>query len=175
MSKPNDDKPVRYGLSDEQRNNIVMSFIFAYMDSKVTVSLPSSEALETPVGQEFLKALGRIQGVDTGQWSPIELELYTQSFFTKTFEMASGALPTSDEEKRKAVNQLFGLLVGLRLSEGLKGEFIGVATLESKLAGLEEKVRELDGSLGELRLLVRTVLGGGGTSGGTSGGGTGSQ
>lgn len=158
MSKPND-KPLRFGLSDEQRNNIVVSFIIAYMDGKVTVTLPKAEVIETPVGQEFLKALGRIQGVDTGQWSPMELELYVQDLFTKTFKMASGDLPTSGEEKRKAVNQLFDLLAGLRLGGGLKGEFIGVATLESKLADLEEKVGDIDGSLKELRLFIRSVLG----------------
>jgi hypothetical protein len=158
MSKPTDDKPPRYGLSDEQRNNIVMSFIYAYMDGKVTVSLPDAEGLATPAGQDFLNALGRIQGVDTGQWSPMELEVYVQDFFTKIFMMASGDLPPSGEEKRKAVNQLFELLARMRLSGGLKGEFIGVATLESRLADLEAKVDDIDESLGQLRLLINNVL-----------------
>jgi hypothetical protein len=166
MSKPSDEKaPASFGLSDQGRNNIVVSFIMAYLDQKVTVDFPTPATMRRD--QEFLDALRSKLGVNVEQWTTTDLELAVKDYFMTRFKMAAGSPATAPEEKRKAVNELFDFIAYLRIGDNIKGEFIGVATLESKLADLEEKVAKHDESLGELRLIIRTLLGGG-VGGGTS-------
>lgn len=163
MSKASDEEtPVNFGLSDQDRNNIVVSFIKAYLDGKVKVTFPTADEIRED--SEYQDALGRKYGVDMTQWTASDLQLAAQNEFRTRFRMAAGSSTISTEERRKAINSLFDLIPILREGNKLEGEFIGVATLESKLAGLEERVDGLDELLKELRLYMRALLGNGGAA-----------
>ncbi len=148
--------PSSLGLTDEMRNNIVVSFIIAYMDTKVQLDFPRADFIKkNPDLIRFLE-------IETGtqvdkELGPLEIEQKLISDFKKNFSIASRSIPADDDQIKQAVNTIYDWLITLRIGDRLKGEYIGVATLQSRLENVETEVKSVKGMLNELLFLERNV------------------
>jgi hypothetical protein len=155
MSGPHQEKPPRFGISDEERSNIVVSFIKAFLDSKVKFEPMEAEEFTG----ELLRAVKAQYGDDYTKVDPAQLAMILKMQILKLIEIIMGSQEADPQEKKKATNDLFGMIVSARLSDRIHGEFIGVSTYESRLKDAEDRIERLSALMQELQTGFRNLSG----------------
>jgi hypothetical protein len=88
VSTPRDDKSsTQIGLSDEERNSIVVSFIKALIDNKVKVHLVTAEEIRQEKGRQA--AMKELHGLNMKRWSPEAVALWTEERFATVLRIAA--------------------------------------------------------------------------------------
>lgn len=146
MDKGAQEKVTSHLFSEEERRNIVRSFIEAYVRGTVKIHYPTKEEAEL-YKEELQAVLGEI---DT---SKVEFE--SKDTFSKQVLIATGAWKATQNGVQDAIDTLFHRILAFRQSERIEGEFLQAPNLQSRLASLEEKVAEIERLLEELQNLIR--------------------
>jgi len=135
MDKGAQEKVISPLFSVEERNNIVRSFIEAYIRGAVQISFPTREEAEKHK-KEFEAAFGR-------KIDPLSVELSSKDTFERLISTATGALKATESEIQEAIDNLFSLIISYRQGDRIKGEFLEVPNFQRRLSSLEEKVANI--------------------------------
>jgi len=126
-------------FSQEERHNIVRSFIWSYITGSVKIAFPTEAELRDPVTKEKLLEVG-IQDIENS----------TKTLFRELMMMSSGAAKATQDQVDTAINRLFGLIFNLRNGHRLEGILIK-PEVESRVDSLEERVSGIEKLFEELR------------------------
>jgi ABC-type transporter Mla subunit MlaD len=138
MDKGTQEKVTSPLFSDEECRRIVRSFIEAYIRGAVEVELPA------PGDEDLL-----------GEMIDGKALVDIKNKFTSLLSTAAGAVKSTEAEMQQAISQIFSLISSLRLSSRLKGEFLPLSNVDSRLGSLEERTANIERLLEELQNLIR--------------------
>lgn len=152
MDKGTQEKVASRLFSDEQRQNIMRSFIEGYIRGSVNVNFPTREEFQRD--PDLLAAYVKFYELDT-KATPIQVESVVKEAFANEIGIASGAIEARPEEVTQAMGNLFTDILRFRNAGRLKGEFFQVSDFESKIKSLEDRVSNIEQLLEELQNLIR--------------------
>jgi len=147
MDKGEEEKVISPLFSVEERNNIVRSFIEAYIRGAVKIAFPTKKEIEHYKPD--------IEAVSGKKVDAVALEDQSKGLFERLFSTAAGALKATQDEMQNAIDKLFTWIIILRQGERIEGEFLQIPNLQSRLSSLEERVANIERLLEELQNLIR--------------------
>jgi len=143
------DKPSIF--SQKQINAIVKEFITAYIRGNIKIKL--KDATEYFREAKFAK---REISVDVA----IAQEVATKKPFIDLVSVCSGSRQATFEERQLAINELFEMIVRLRSSDRIDGNFMPSlsAEIEKRLSTLEQDLNETNNLVKEIVEYLRNRL-----------------
>lgn len=143
-----------------ERYDIVLSFIKALLGGQVSMSSPTPEEL-MKFRDDFgplANANELVKGVDLTKIDERQLWWIQNENIDKRVAIILGTTQAKDEERKKAVDDMLMMIWKYRGGERIKGEFLAIPNIESRLKTVEEEVSSHHGALEELKILFRNLL-----------------
>lgn len=133
-------------FSQEEIRDIVKKFVSAWLRGDITISfVTSGELLErAKMGKQ---KLSYTQAYDK--------EVKDKLIFTNLCSICVGAKQATEDERQKAISDVFELILVLRSSGRIKGKFIEY-DIEERLRKLEERLDETDRLVHEIAIWLRS-------------------
>lgn len=133
-------------FSPEEIRDIVKKFVSAWLRGDITLFFVSSE--------EYLqRAKMKKQKLSYEQAS--DQEVKSKLVFTNLASICVGTKQATEDERQKAISDVFEMILMLRLSDRIKGKFIEY-DIEERLRKLEERLDITDRLVHEIAIWLRS-------------------
>ena len=124
-------------FSEQERKNIVRSFLDAHIRGKCTIDFPE-------VGEEKLTG-GKVTGEELHQIKRV---------FSNNFLVLVGTVKSTKAEFNQALYDMFDLIIAAREQNRIKGDFLAINDVD-RLRLLEARVSDIEGLFQELQMRLR--------------------
>jgi hypothetical protein len=135
-------------FSQEEIHNIVKEFIRAYTRGQVTIELALPSHLEYNLNWGALPSNDFIKMSDA---------LNQRNFLKENIKICVGITKASAEEYEKAINNLFEIILILRMTDSMKGTFF-LTDIDGRLISAEQKLAKLIHDQEISDKLIRRIL-----------------